>query len=58
MVTPYFSSDRLIDHMKLTDDQKQNVTVEHYDGGHMFYAWEASRVAFTHSIRAFYDGAL
>jgi carboxypeptidase C (cathepsin A) len=58
MVTPYFSSDRLIDHMKLTDAQKQNVTVEHYKGGHMFYAWETSRVAFTSSIRSFYVDAL
>ncbi|MGB5590075.1 MAG: peptidase S10 [Gammaproteobacteria bacterium] len=58
MVTPYFSSDRLVDHMKLTGAQKQNLTVEHYKGGHMFYAWEASRVAFTDSIKAFYDSAL
>lgn len=58
MVTPYFSSDRLVDHMKLTGAQKQNLTVEHYRGGHMFYAWEASRVAFTDSIKAFYDNGL
>jgi len=58
MVTPYFSSDRLVDHMKLTSAQKQNLTVEHYKGGHMFYAWEASRVAFTDSIKAFYDSSL
>jgi len=58
MVTPYFSSDRLVDHMKLTDAQKQNLTVKHYRGGHMFYAWEASRVAFTDSMKAFYDSAL
>ena len=58
MVTPYFSSDRLVDHMKLTGAQKQNLTVEHYKGGHMFYAWEASRVAFTDSIKAFYDNSL
>jgi len=58
MVTPYFSSDRLVEHMKLTDAQKQNLTVEHYKGGHMFYAWEASRVAFTDSIKAFYVSSL
>jgi len=58
MVTPYFSSDRLVDHMKLTDGQKQNLTVRHYSGGHMFYAWEASRVAFTDSIKAFYESGL
>jgi carboxypeptidase C (cathepsin A) len=58
MVTPYCSSDRLVDHMKLTDAQRKNLTVEHFNGGHMFYAWEKSRVAFTKSIRAFYEGAL
>jgi hypothetical protein len=29
------------------------LTVRHFDGGHMFYAWESSRRAFTDAIAAF-----
>jgi carboxypeptidase C (cathepsin A) len=58
IVTPYFSSDRLVDHMKLTEGQRQNLTVRHYKGGHMFYAWEESRLAFTDSMREFFASAL
>jgi hypothetical protein len=29
------------------------LTVEHFPGGHMFYAWESSRRDFTAAIAAF-----
>jgi hypothetical protein len=31
----------------------ERVTVTHYGGGHMFYAWESSRRDFTAAIEAF-----
>ena len=34
------------------------LTVRHFDGGHMFYAWEESRRAFTAAIAAFIADAL
>jgi carboxypeptidase C (cathepsin A) len=53
LVTPYYSSDRLRNLMKLDPQMADRLTVQHYGGGHMFYAWESSRHAFTAAIAAF-----
>jgi carboxypeptidase C (cathepsin A) len=53
LVTPYFASDRLRDLMKLDPQTASRVTVRHFGGGHMFYAWEASRREFTEAIASF-----
>jgi carboxypeptidase C (cathepsin A) len=53
LVTPYFSSNRLRDLMRLEPEAAERVTVQHFGGGHMFYAWETSRRAFTRAIAAF-----
>jgi carboxypeptidase C (cathepsin A) len=58
LVTAYTSSDRLLALMKLTPEQKERLTVQHYNGGHMFYTWKASREAFTRDMAAFYAKAL
>jgi carboxypeptidase C (cathepsin A) len=57
LVTPYFTSDRLRNLMKLDPQMADRLTVEHYGGGHMFYAWETSRHAFTAAIAAFVANA-
>jgi len=57
LVTPYFSSNRIARLMRLSDSAKSNLSLKHYPGGHMFYAWEASRAEFSRDIREFYDGA-
>jgi carboxypeptidase C (cathepsin A) len=46
MVTPYFSSERLVEQMKLLPQQREKLHIRHFDGGHMFYTWDASRRAF------------
>jgi carboxypeptidase C (cathepsin A) len=53
LVTPYFASDRLRNLMRLDPDTAGRLTVRHFGGGHMFYAWEESRQAFTEAIAAF-----
>ena len=58
LVTPYFSTNRLIEHMKLVPDQRERLTVQHFEGGHMFYAREQSRKAFYEAMRAFYRVSL
>jgi carboxypeptidase C (cathepsin A) len=58
LITPYFSSKRLIDHMKLDGELRSNLSVEHFLGGHMFYSWETSRKAFAKSMVAFYRDAV
>ncbi len=53
LVTPYYTSDRLRNLMRLDPQVAGRLTVQHYGGGHMFYAWETSRLAFTSAIAAF-----
>jgi carboxypeptidase C (cathepsin A) len=53
LVTPYYASDRLRNLMRLDPQMAGRLTVQHYGGGHMFYAWETSRHAFTAAISAF-----
>jgi carboxypeptidase C (cathepsin A) len=57
LVTPYFASDRMRNLMRLDPEMAERLTVHHFGGGHMFYAWEASRHAFTEAIAAFYAAA-
>jgi carboxypeptidase C (cathepsin A) len=54
MVTPYFSSERLVEQMKLLPQQREKLFIRHFDGGHMFYTWDASRRAFRDWVRGFY----
>ena len=58
MVTPYYASDRLRNLMRLDPETAGRLKVQHFGGGHMFYAWEDSRHAFTAAIAKFYKGAL
>ena len=58
LVTPYYASDRLRNLMRLDPDMASRLTVRHFGGGHMFYAWEDSRRAFTAAIAAFVADAV
>ena len=58
LVTPYYASDRLRNLMRLDPQMADRLTVQHYGGGHMFYAWESSRHAFAASIAAFVANAV
>jgi carboxypeptidase C (cathepsin A) len=53
LVTPYYASDRLRNLMRLDPEMASRLTVRHFGGGHMFYAWESSRREFTDAIAAF-----
>jgi carboxypeptidase C (cathepsin A) len=57
LVTPYFASDRLRNLMRLDPQMAERLTVRHFGGGHMFYAWETSRQEFTDAIAAFVSDA-
>ncbi|MBT8212758.1 MAG: peptidase S10, partial [Acidimicrobiia bacterium] len=57
LVTPYYSAERMRNLMRLDEDVASRLTVQHWGGGHMFYAWEESRIAFTAAIREFYSQA-
>jgi carboxypeptidase C (cathepsin A) len=58
LVTPYYASDRLRNLMRLDPQMADRLTVRHFGGGHMFYAWETSRKAFTAAIASFVADAL
>jgi carboxypeptidase C (cathepsin A) len=58
MATPFYASDRLRNLMRFDPDTAGRLTVRHFEGGHMFYAWEESRHAFTAAIAEFFAGAL
>jgi carboxypeptidase C (cathepsin A) len=53
LVTPYYSSDRLRNLMRFDPATAERITVHHFGGGHMFYAWEDSRREFGAAIAAF-----
>ncbi len=55
LVTPYFSSQRLVDLMKLVPEQRSNVISRNYLGGHMFYSWDQSRQAFCEDTKKFFQ---
>jgi carboxypeptidase C (cathepsin A) len=53
LVTPYYASDRLRNLMRLDPATADRLTVRHFGGGHMFYAWQESRRAFAAAIAEF-----
>jgi carboxypeptidase C (cathepsin A) len=53
LVTPYYATDRLRNLMRLDPEMAGRLTVRHFRGGHMFYAWDESRRDFTAAIAAF-----
>jgi carboxypeptidase C (cathepsin A) len=57
LITPYYTSDRLRNLMRLDPQVADRLTVHHFGGGHMFYAWETSRKEFTDAIASFVAGA-
>ncbi len=58
LVTPYYASDRLRNLMRLDPEMADRLTVRHFGGGHMFYAWETSRRSFTEAIGSFVADAV
>lgn len=58
LVTPYFASDRIARLMRLSEQSRSNLSLKHYRGGHMFYAWDESRRAFANDMSRFYQEAL
>ena len=58
LITPYFASHRLGELMKLTESQRDNLWLKNYYGGHMFYSWDRSRIAFQKDTQTFYASCL
>jgi carboxypeptidase C (cathepsin A) len=57
LVTPYFASNHLADLMKLNPEIRPNLTLKHFQGGHMFYTWDDSRQHWFADMAQFYTHA-
>jgi carboxypeptidase C (cathepsin A) len=57
LVTPYFASNHLAAMMKLNPELRPNLTLKHFQGGHMFYTWDKSRQQWFAEMKAFYQHA-
>ena len=57
LVTPYFASNHLADLMKLNPEIRPNLTLRHFQGGHMFYTWDESRQQWFAEMKTFYQDA-
>jgi carboxypeptidase C (cathepsin A) len=58
LVTPYFASNHLADLMKLNPEIRANLTLQHFQGGHMFYTWDESRLQWFAQMQEFYQKAI
>ena len=58
LITPFHASQRLTALMKLSDAQRDRLQLRNYRGGHMFYSWDESRIAFTADTQQFYEACL
>lgn len=58
LVTPYFASNYLAALMKLNPEVRPNLTLKHFQGGHMFYTWDESRQQWFTEMQAFYQKAI
>jgi carboxypeptidase C (cathepsin A) len=58
LVTPYFASNHLANLMKLNPEIRPNLTLKHYQGGHMFYTWDDSRQKWFAEMQTFYEQAV
>lgn len=57
LVTPYYASQLLLNQLPDLGPQKR-VALKVYEGGHMFYSRQASRIAFRDDVRQLYQEAL
>jgi carboxypeptidase C (cathepsin A) len=57
LVTTYYSSAQTISMLRLPGSLAPNVRLQNYDGGHMFYSWDASRKAFGRDVAALFGAA-
>ena len=54
LVTPYFSSERVVQSMNLPEELKKQISFKLFHGGHMFYTWKHSRQLFKSQMQEFY----
>ena len=53
LATPHFASEYVVEHMKLTDEQRERIDFEYYEAGHMMYVHEPSLKKFKEDLARF-----
>jgi carboxypeptidase C (cathepsin A) len=53
LAVPHLSVEHFIDHLDITDELRQNITLEMYEAGHMMYIHEPSLVKFKEDLARF-----
>ena len=56
LATPHFATEYAFDHMSLTPEQHDRVTMTYYEAGHMMYIHRESREALAADVRSFIAG--
>ena len=57
LATPFFATERDLNHMELDPSLRDNVTFRYYPSGHMVYLNPDARKAFRADLAGFYDSA-
>jgi carboxypeptidase C (cathepsin A) len=57
LATPQLATEYYIDHMDLLPEQRENVSIEYYEAGHMMYLHEPSLVKFGKDLAGFIRSA-
>jgi carboxypeptidase C (cathepsin A) len=57
LVTTYSSSQLTVASLRLPESLRENIRLRNYDGGHMFYTWEASRKAIVKDVASVIEPA-
>ena len=55
LATPYGVTDYVLNHMELSPEVRQNLTVEYYEAGHMMYVHPPSMAKFKEDLAAFIE---
>jgi carboxypeptidase C (cathepsin A) len=53
LATPYGATDYFLDHMELPEELRGNITLEHYEAGHMMYLHPPSMQKFSQDLAEF-----
>lgn len=55
LATPYGATDYFLDHMELPDELRKNITLKHYEAGHMMYLHKDSMIQFSSDLAEFVE---
>ena len=53
LATPHFASEYVVEHMDLTEEQRERIDFEYYEAGHMMYVHEPSLEKFKEDLARF-----